>query len=62
MVYISEKSFLVTGRMDGRGVKEEVGYSWPSRQEMIVFWAEGMIVETGESEWTTNSEGLTRID
>lgn len=48
MVYISEKSFLVTGRMDWKRVKEEVGYSWSSRQEMVVFWAEGMIVEMGE--------------
>lgn len=58
MIYISEKSFLVIGRMDWRGVKEEVGY----KQEMVVLWAEGMIVEKGESEWTTNSEGLTQMD
>lgn len=62
MTYISEKSFLVTGRMDWRGVKEEVGYSWSSRQVMIVFWTEGMIVEMGKSEWTTNTEGLTQMD
>lgn len=46
MIYISENSFLVIGRMDWRGVKEEVGY----KQEMVVFWAESMIVEKGESE------------
>lgn len=48
--------------MDWRGVKEEVGYSWSSRQVMIVFWTEGMIVEMGKSEWTTNTEGLTQMD